>query len=153
MIEVSVVEREPRHAAVVHMEGTMADLPGFFDRAFATVMDAVQSAGLEVTGAPFGHYPRPPGETVEVNAGIPVAEAFTATGEVRALELPGGPAAVTMHVGPYDTLAQTYQELMGWLTTEGRTPAGPMWEHYLSDPTVEPDPSKWRTEIVCPLTS
>jgi AraC family transcriptional regulator len=26
-----------------------------------------------------------------------------------------------------------------------------MWETYLSDPTVEPDPATWRTEIVWPL--
>lgn len=55
------------------------------------------------------------------------------------------------HVGPYDTLAETYAALMGWIGEQGRTVAGPMWEVYWTDPGTEPDPARWRTEVIIPV--
>jgi effector-binding domain-containing protein len=34
----------------------------------------------------------------------------------------------------------------------GHEPAGPMWEVYWTDPSAEPNPSTWRTEILIPVT-
>jgi len=61
--------------------------------------------------------------------------------------LPGGRVIHTMHVGPYDTLADTYGELLAWAADEGLTLAEGMWEVNLSDPDTEPDPAAWRTEV------
>jgi effector-binding domain-containing protein len=55
------------------------------------------------------------------------------------------------HVGPYEALAQTYEQLTAWARAEGLPLAEGMWESYLSDPGAEPDPSTWRTLIVWPL--
>lgn len=67
------------------------------------------------------------------------------------MELPGGRAVVGIHVGPFDSLASTYQELLAWVAAEGLELAVGMWEVYLTDPSAEPDPSRWRTRIVWPL--
>ncbi len=56
-----------------------------------------------------------------------------------------------LHVGPYETLDQTYGALMGWIAEQGRSVAGPMWEVYWSDPGAEPDPTRWRTEVIVPV--
>jgi len=65
--------------------------------------------------------------------------------------LPGGRAVSAIHVGPFDTLEQTYTELMAWMAEQRLQPAEHMWEIYLSDPATEPDPSTWRTQIVWPV--
>jgi effector-binding domain-containing protein len=65
--------------------------------------------------------------------------------------LPGGKAASVVHLGPYETIADTYASLQEWLLATGHGELGPMWEVYWTDPESEPDPSAWRTEIVVPL--
>jgi effector-binding domain-containing protein len=70
---------------------------------------------------------------------------------VEPFELPGGRVVTGTHVGPYEALAQTYEQLVAWAGAEGLTLAEGMWESYLSDPGAEPDPSTWRTLIVWPL--
>ena len=80
-----------------------------------------------------------------------VTAPFTGDGEVAAGELGGGEAAVGMHVGPYDTLHETYSAMQAWIVSQGRRPSSSMWEVYLTDPEQEPDPAKWQTEVYWPV--
>jgi effector-binding domain-containing protein len=41
--------------------------------------------------------------------------------------------------------------LAEWIVRNGGTPASSPWEVYFTDPAEEPDPQKWRTEIVMPF--
>lgn len=149
MTSFEVITLEPQPAAVVRAEVPMAQLTEVFDRGFGQVMQAVQEQGLQVAAAPFGFYPRMPGETVAVAVGFPVSAPFTTTGEVEAMELPGGRAIRGMHVGPYDALGTTYGELTAWAQEQGLELAEGMWETYLSEPSG--DPATWRTEITWPV--
>jgi effector-binding domain-containing protein len=73
-------------------------------------------------------------------------------GEVRSSSLPGGMVATTMHIGSYDQMEPGYEALSAWVKERGQELAGDAWEVYLSDPAAEPDPTKWRTEIVQPYS-
>jgi effector-binding domain-containing protein len=151
MVDVRIEERSPQPAAALHGEERISELPAFFERAFPAVMAAVTQAGATVAGPPFGYYPTMPGDVVAVEAGFPTATPIGPVGDVRAIELPGGRVAVTVHVGPYEALSATYEQLMAWLAEHGHRLVGGMCEYYLSDPAQEPDPATWRTEIVCPI--
>jgi effector-binding domain-containing protein len=131
----------------------MDELSSVFDRAFHVVLEVVQAQGRSVTGPPFGYYPRMPGATVAVAAGFPVEAPITPSGDVTALELPGGRAVTAVHVGPFDTLERTYHELLEWAKAEGLVLADEVWESYLTDPRTEPDPARWQTAITWPLRS
>ena len=87
---------------------------------------------------------------LEVEAGFPVSSPIEPNGDVQPSELPGGQVAVTVHVGPYDQMEPAYQALASWVTDHGGELAGDAWEVYFSDPSTEPDPATWRTEIVQP---
>ena len=93
-----------------------------------------------------------PGETVEVAAGFPVSGPITPTGEVTALELPGGRAVTG---DPRGQLRRAGADLRAsswpWLQAQGLEGGTQMWESYLTDPTAEPDPANWRTQITWPL--
>lgn len=151
MTAFEIVELGPQHAAVVRGSVPVQELPEFFGRAFTAVMAALEAQGVAPVGPPIGYYPGMPGETVDVEAGYPTARPVEADGEVVPLVLPVGRAAHTVHVGSYDGLAATYEALLAWLAETGESPMEQMWESYLSDPEVEPDPSTWRTEIYWPL--
>jgi AraC family transcriptional regulator len=65
--------------------------------------------------------------------------------------LPGGRAAVYVHVGPYDTLPDVYQELGAALANAGLQPGAAPREIYESDPDEVPDPQQYVTRIIWPL--
>lgn len=123
----------------------------FFDTAFPEVWMAVQSQGLAPAGPPFARYHGMPGNEMDVEAGFPVV-GFTGTDDVQASTLPACRAAVAVHVGPYEGLADTWDALMRWGGEHQLQRAGDdFWEIYLSDPGTEPDPSTWRTQLVQPV--
>lgn len=113
------------------------------------VMLTVQRERLTPTGAPFARY-HAFGDEIDVEAGIPVAETFAPRGRVAPSSLPGGDVVSGFHVGPYQDLSKTHDALARFLEKAGLSPDGGPWEIYWTDPGLERDPSKWRTEIVQP---
>ena len=146
-----IVELEPQEAIAVRGDVAMEDLPGFFERAFHEAAEAAAASGVQIVGPPFGFYPEAPTETVAVEAGFPVSAPAETRGNAHRLVLPGGRVARAVHVGPYETMEKIYQDLQSWMAEQGLQPAVGMWECYLSDRQVEPDPAMWRTEIVWPI--
>ncbi len=151
-LEPEIVELEDQETLAVRGDVPVAGLPEFFGNAFTAVWAAAQEAGVDIAGPPFGFYPSMPTDTVVVEAGAPVSAPVETSGEVHRLVLPGGRAVVAVHVGTFDTLKKSYTELQAWMDENGLVPSAGMWECYLSDPAVEPDPSTWRTQIVWPIT-
>jgi effector-binding domain-containing protein len=146
-----VVELEPQEAIAVRGDVAVADLPAFFERAFHEAAAAAAASDVEIVGPPFGFYPEMPTENVAVEAGFPVSEPAATHGSAHRLVLPGGRVVRAVHIGTYDTMESTYRELQSWMAERGLLPAVGMWECYLSDPQVEPDPATWRTLIVWPI--
>lgn len=146
-----IVELDAQEAIAVRGDVAVADLPGFFERAFHESAAAAAAADVEIVGPPFGFYPEMPTEIVAVEAGFPVSAPTEPEGDAHRLVLPAGRAVQVTHVGPFDTLEQTYDELQSWMAEHGIEPAAAMWECYLSDPEAEPDPADWRTLIVWPI--
>jgi effector-binding domain-containing protein len=151
-VEYEIVDLEPQTTVVVRGSVPVAELPGFFQRAYGIVFHALAEHGIEPIGEPFGYYPSEPSDVVDVEAGVVVGEACTPGGEACASLLPGGRVVVATHVGPYDTLERTYRELLAEIESGGlvRRPVG-VWEQYLTDPESEPDASRWRTRIHVPI--
>ncbi len=129
----------------------MTDLTEFFSRAFAETMAALQAQGVDPVGAPFGKYYGRPTDTVDVEAGFPVATAVAPSGSVATGTLPGGRVVEAVHVGPYDTMEDTYSALERFFAETGLVPGDVMWESYVTDPGTEPDPARWRTQICWPV--
>ena len=55
-----------------------------------------------------------------------------------------------MHLGPYDTLGQTYGKMRAYMMAHGYGAKGPSFSIYIDDPAVTPAP-QLRTEIYWPL--
>ena len=121
--------------------------------ALPAVFNHVMGAGLAMAGPPFVRYLQMGPAYLTLEAGIPLAEMAEAPagGDIAPGTLPGGPAAVTVHIGPYDTLPEAHAALERWMVTNEMEAAGPPWEVYLTDPAEVPDPAQWRTEVIWPL--
>ena len=151
MTEMRIVELEQQAVAVVADEVPMTAIADFVGEAFSSVMAVAARQGVTVTGPPFTRYRGAPTTTVEVEAGFPTSSFVRAEDDVRPGVLPACRAVEAMHVGPYDTLARTYDEAMGWAGEQGLHSGADMWEEYLTDPSSEPDPATWRTRVLIPV--
>jgi effector-binding domain-containing protein len=145
-----LITLEPTTVAAVRETVPMSELTGFFDRAFHTVMEAVQEQGVAVTGPPFAMYYGMPGESVDVAAGFPTAGPVSGADGVSTSALPGGRVVQLLHVGSYDSLEQAYGRIMGWMEEHGHRPAEVMWESYLNEPSADA-PEESQTLITWPL--
>ncbi len=115
------------------------------------VMTYVTSEGIQITSAPFARYHSFSAAVVDLEAGVPVTRPIEGNETVRPGTLPGGRVLSAWHVGPFDTLTRTHQRLEAWMKEQGLESAGASWELYWTDPGMEPDPSKWRTQILMPV--
>ena len=80
-----------------------------------------------------------------IEVGVQVPSPFAGEGDVRESHVPGGRAAVTTHVGPYDKLDDAAQAVMGWLHDQGLGHPSLDYEVYGD---WEDDPAKQTTELV-----
>lgn len=147
------VELEPRTVIGVHDTVPMTALTDFFGKAYTMVDAELSQHGMKPTGPALAFYHGMPTDTIDIIAGFPIAEPITTTNGTIVKTLPGGPAITTIHTGTYDTLEQTYAELMKWLEEQELKTSDDMWEEYLVGPESELDATKWQTRIVFPLAA
>lgn len=112
-----------------------------------------QRVGATLAGQPFTRYLEWGPAILSIEAGLPVAAAAEGEGGVHAETLPGGSAAFTTHLGPYERLLDTHAAVQSWIEDGGHRSAGAPWEVYVTDPAELPDPKDWRTEIYWPIAS
>jgi effector-binding domain-containing protein len=137
--------------AVVREEVPQNDLAEAMGHMFQIVMGALHERGITPASQPFARY-HSFGEVVDLEAGVIVTDPFEPTGDVMPGELPAGPAAIAVHTGTYETLANTYAAMNRWLEANpAQQQNGGPWELYITDPSAEPDPAKWMTEVIFPL--
>jgi len=155
-----IVELPARPSIALRIQVPMAnlDMGEIYGRELPRLFTRLQELGGEMTGAPYGRYFAWGGETVDVEIGITVDRALddlrplgdVPAGEMGSSALPGGPAAIATHWGPYDTLPETYGRLHDWIHAEGREDSLGPWESYVDDPDSVPDPADLRTEVCYP---
>lgn len=144
---VLVVRRRVRRAEIAAAIG--AALPEVFLHA--------QQRGVAIAGYPITRYLETTVGLVTFETGMRVTEhsgAWTEAagkGDVLVETLPAGPAATTIHSGPYDQLQNAYAAVEEWIAANGFRQNGAPWEGYLNDPADHPDPQDWRTQVYWPL--
>lgn len=141
----------PATTAVVREVVAMAELPAFYDRAFAELPQAIAAQGVGIVGPAFGFYHGIPGETVDLETGLPTDRAVETDGAVHAGALPGGRMARLVHAGSFDGLGAAWERLGAWIGEQGLTPGNEFWEVYLTEPSPEMDPRDLRTELNWPV--
>ncbi len=138
------------HTASIRAEVSSNDLADAMGNIFRAVKDALASQGIVPEGAPFARY-HSFGDTIDLEAGVMVSSPIMPIGDVKPSQLPAGPAAIAVHAGSYETLGATYAAMQTWLDASPHHPNGGPWELYITDPSAEPDPSRWLTEVIFPL--
>lgn len=153
MEHIRVEEVPSRLVAVVRRQVPVDVITQFVSESATAAEAAVEHAGGVIAGALFAWYHGAPSDVVDVSVGFPVTGLPVGglAGGVEVEQRPGGLAAVVLHIGPYDTLPETYRQLDVWLNTRQLDPSAECWEEYLSDEGAGLDPEAWETRLVRPL--
>ncbi len=130
------------HTASMRQKVPSDDLAEAMGRFFQKVREALAEQGMAPDGAPFARY-HAFGDTIDLEAGVIVSTPCRAVGQVKPSTLPAGPAAIAVHSGPYETLGATYASIESWVAASRHQPNGAPWELYITDPSAEPDASRW----------
>jgi effector-binding domain-containing protein len=152
--EVIVKEVAPEHLASVRNTYQVAELAQVMPRELGRIVDALQAEGIQPTGGVLTIYHGWDGEKVDAEIGVTIPGVFfpqDPKSEVKSGRVPGGKVAFTVHVGHYQGLHAAYEAIQEYTQAHGLELAETMWERYLTDPAVEPDPSKHVTEVYWPL--
>jgi effector-binding domain-containing protein len=152
-----ITSRPEQPYVAIRADVTMAELSGLADR-FGELFGWLAQRGAAPAGAPFFRYNVIDMErTLNVEAGVPVANPVDGDDQVLGGTLPAGRYATYLHVGPYDGLIGAVDTLLQWANAQGlewdssTAGDGEHWgcrlETYLTDPSQEPDATKWETEL------
>jgi effector-binding domain-containing protein len=148
LTEPKVVEVQEQNVIEIRRSIQMNELPSFYHEALSRLGAYVGASNIMPVGPPFGiTRGGPPTETIDIAAGMPMAEATRGDGDITPAVLPAGRAATVTLTGPYDELAKSYESLMTWMNANGHTPGAIAWEQYLTMPEEGGDPSQNVTQI------
>lgn len=148
--EIEAVTNEEQPTAIMSTTLVVEEIGPWLGRAYSSVAASLAAQETHPVGPPFARYHRHADGHFDVEAGFPVTEPIKPDGEVRPSSLPGGTAATAMYVGPYDGMQPVYEALTSWVDEQRQELGGDAWEVYFSEPSVEPDPATWRTQVVQP---
>jgi effector-binding domain-containing protein len=144
-------EIEARHALAVRLEIEEQDISKTLAVILPEVMGALGELGATPAGPPYTRYHRREGGRIELEGGIPVRAPLEGKGREKPVTLPGGLVATTWHHGSYHELSRTYGVLQRWMEEQGLRSSGAFFEIYWTDPGLEPDPARWRTQVIWPV--
>jgi effector-binding domain-containing protein len=119
--------------------------------AMREVMEAVHQKGIAPSGPMFSHHFRMHPGIFDFEVGVPVPCAMSPVGRVIPGELPAVRIVRTVYHGPYERLADAWEEFDAWIFANGHSPLPDLWERYISGPESHPEPSHPSTELARPL--
>lgn len=89
---------------------------------------------------------------VDVEAGIQLDDSiYSESKRVTLNKIDTGNVVTATHYGAYDRLPETYFSINEWMRRNSVEIIGAPWEVYVTDPSLEPNPDKWKTEIYFPI--
>jgi effector-binding domain-containing protein len=136
----------------VRTRTSIQELPNVMAQVYPAISQYLEEQGEQPAGAPFAAYYNMDVQDLDVEIGIPVAEALAPTADFQASVIPGGRAATCIHVGPYSAISQAYEALEKWVQENGYQTSGTAYEMYIDDPGMVPE-EELRTLVLFPLLS
>lgn len=153
-----IIKREPTPYIGICERMPMNGIKPFVDRSFRQIFTFLEQSGATPTGAAFLKYNViDMARELEIEAGVPIESPVEGEGDIFCGELPAGRFGHLTHTGPFTGLMDATRHLLDWAKSEGlewdmhTAEDGDHFacrlEIYETDPSEEPDSSKWVTKL------
>ena len=154
-MEIEIQRRDAQpYAAIASTTSMRGGFRDVIEGSLPAVRAHLASLGVEPTGPPLVIYRViDMSGDLQIEVGWPVAAEIGSLDRVGTGTLPAGRYVVGTYIGPYDGLQDANEQLQRWAAERELRWAisGDRWnarsESYLTDPSSESDPTRWRTEI------
>lgn len=122
-------------------------------KSYGELMGVLQKSKVEMTGAPFCLYPRWDEEKKEMDmvCALPVPPGAKLPAKYPVMQTTGGQAVKAIHLGDYNKLEDTHNQINQYIQYKKLEIVGAPWEVYITDPEMEKDTTKWVTEVFYPV--
>jgi AraC family transcriptional regulator len=154
-MNVTIVERPTLRVAACRHTGAYNRISEAFGKLHALAAPAgLLRDGAEMLAVYHDDPETTPEAQLRSDAGLTVLADTRVPEGLTEVTIPGGHYAATTHIGPYETLGDTWARLMGeWLPRSGfRLGDGVSHEIYRNSPMDSPA-EKLRTELLIPVVS
>lgn len=157
LFTVTITEVDTKPVSYIGVSSTMSmdDIDAVsaqMGKSYGELMTVLQKAKVEMTSPPFALYPRWDEEKKEFDmvCALSVPANATLPAQYKITQLAGGKAVKAIHLGDYNKLGETHDQIYKYLGMK-KLEHGTPWEVYITDPEAEPDMSKWVTEVYYPI--
>lgn len=130
-----------------------AEISAKIGESYATINKAIERTGAVAKKEPplclfYSHNPT----TSKMRPGIIVEGKFALKGDVECIPISAGKNLRFSYFGDYNNMEATYDAIDMYLEENKISKReNYTWESYVTDPGMEPDPSKWLTYIYVPV--
>jgi len=149
MTSIEIINTKETPAIAIREKARVSEIPAVMFRMFGELYPHLNK-DVKCVGPPFALYHSWEGDIMDMEVGFPIEGKGIEDGNVQTIVLPAVRAAVTMHIGPYDKLTDTYNLMTEWMKNNGHEPASFMWEEYLNSPQEVP-PDQLMTRLYWPI--
>ena len=121
----------------------------YFQTSMPALHQAIGIAGIEITGAPCGLYYSwdEDNQVTDMAVAIPATSGAKAPDGFEATAVEESRALMLAYYGAYDKVEDAHYAIHDYMQANGDTLSGLVIEEYATDPGLEPDTSKWLTNI------
>ena len=145
-----IKDMKEKLALMIRKTTSIQDMPTVLGQCFGEIIQYVMEDGAAEPVESFVIYHNMDMSNLEIDVGFTVTESLPGRGQIISSSIPAGKYAVALHVGPYETLNETYDELTRFVEERKQTVDNWVYEVYLNNPMDNPDePAK--TMIYFPL--
>jgi len=123
-------------------------LSTFFGETYGAIYSALGKQGIQSQEPPFSIYYSVDEAKKETDlaAAVAVPESAKDIEGFEKVNIPRSKALLVTYYGPYDNMRPAYEKLDEYVAKHNLKREW-MLEQYFSDPQVEKDPAKWKTDI------
>jgi effector-binding domain-containing protein len=148
-----ITQTTTRLTAVIHLTIPKDEIRNVMEPGLGELMATIAAQGIKPTGPWFDHHFTIAPDHWDFEIGVPVSAPVVPAGRVKPSQWPGMKVAKTVLHGDYEGLAGAWGEFLDWIDSSGYTPAADQYQCFVTGPESSRDPTKWRTELIKPLTS
>lgn len=150
-----LVKRKPVPYVAIRTKETMGSLSTVFPRLMPKIQKWAIDHHLKPAEAFLRYYKADMEKGLEIEIGVVVDKVIKGEREIRTGNIPGGKYVSLFHRGDFYNLVPQNGAVIDWAKKHGKTfkmtKSGEFVsriEYYYSDPDIEPDKSKWKSEIM-----
>lgn len=145
-LEFMTIEAQP---TLIIKDSAMADMIGIkMAGMIGKLMGYITAKNIPMAGPPFSmYYSWEEDKPFVFDAGVPIQETVEGAGEIIASEIAAGEVVFAPYYGPYEGTGTVHEKIQQYLAAKGIDWVDYPWEVYMTDPQMEPDPSKWLTLV------